>query len=443
MLLLLSHCSFPISHSQRFALRQSQQHDRYRLLVIGYSFTTCSVPFQHHSGESKSGSQETTTTATRLIMPRPFVFPRRTSINSLQSAAMSTSSRNMSPPGRTSEDKKRKKLSVTCEEDGSKDENNVRRHYCSNSEDDAQPDNTPHFLITPATLPPPGSELEPEAHTPNRTALLNNPLYQHIRQSVIDDIITHLRDTQHHNTLSPTLSNVAYRSMPTALSDIGSSVLDPYAEAYLQDPQFYNPRFRRSRVSSQVPLNHMSPTPSQLRLSLLGSNPSVYRFNPTSPHMRPRDLSAINEASGEGVSKMQLQPVEHVAPITDSSDVSNIENIGERPYIPELKWEDRYKWPAFIRTWPAFIWCCVHDSFSTNPYKLHPAIYIAMGFCLVWCIVTKWALIIVGICDVINQPWTPEAKREARRLTDSMVSILPYVVQLVLFLFPPLLASSS
>jgi hypothetical protein len=132
--------------------------------------------------------------------------------------------------------------------------------------------------------------------------------------------------------------------------------------------------------------------------------------------------------------------------MTHSDDPCSIltDDLNDRAYIPEFKWKDLHKWPAFIKTWPPFIWTCIQDSFSTNPYKLHPAIYLAMGLALLWCIVTKWVLVLMAVNELLEHTdWNKESEAEARRVTDMAVSMLPYVVQLVLFLFPPLLASTA
>jgi len=387
----------------------------------------------------------------------------------------SHSRENSSHRERSPEDKEnvKKKLSITAEEDGSEENANadarLRPRYGSDEQRVSAP---PHCIITPATekfnadtrqRSRPGSDekhasaptpyciitpaTEQGTHTPAESALLNNPLYHHIRQSVINDIVEHLRESQ-HSSYPPALPRFVEHPCSSLATDIGlpGVALDPYSRAYVSDPNFYSGsrRVRRSHYSGQ---QRLDPSDYMSRESLAGmsSSRSVNRIQPMSPkiHGREPNLIAITETivperAGENRTTERNQLFRN-----SSEDFSEIENIGERAYIPEFKWDDISKWPAFIKTLPPFIWTCIKDSFSTNPYKLHPIVYMAMGICLMWCIFAKWVLVCFAIKDLAMKEWTNEQHDEARRLTDSTVSILPYVVQLVLFLFPPLLASTA
>jgi hypothetical protein len=366
-----------------------------------------------------------------------------------------SSHENLSPSGHQLEfKKKKKKLSVMSEKSENADEDQneaARQHRRFNSSDDHGSEPNPHFVVTPATMP-----VDPlKGLTPSQLALLNNPLYQHIRRSVIHDITASLQESPRYHSpsaLSNTslVSSIAFRPVPSEISAHWLPTLDSYSEAYLANPHFYNPgKARRSGPSSHF---HPSPTPSQQRLNLVSPEQSVRRLRAMDRSTREGDLSATTEAitsggpphQGHTVTQMETaKPIKELSGSSDISDISDVRKISERPYIPELKWEDRKKWPSFIKTWPFFLWTTIQDSFSTNPYKLHPFVYIAMGTCLLWCILAKCALIIIGMFAMMSEPWNDNAYKEAMRLTDSTVGILPYVVQLVLFLFPPLLASQS
>jgi hypothetical protein len=402
-------------------------------------------------------------------MNRLLPINRRNSISSVHSAAVPSLSRENSGHRECSPDEKengRKKLSTTAEED-SYDENGVtttRQHRSSGSGEQREPDAGPQFIVTLATE----VAADHRTHAPAEIDLRNDPTYHLIREVVISDIIEHLRNGE-HRSYPPALSHF---SCPSLVPDIDGNNLDAYSQGYLRDPNYYNgSRGARRDPSSQRP-NLMDPL---LRLSAAGmsSSRSVLRTQPPSPHLRGREfdakLSAILEAqSSQGISKSRT--IEHVMAVPDSGKVSEMDLAvpdndkvrgvnqsgsdadkvselnyeGEQVYIPEFKWQDIKLWPGFVMTWLPFVWTCIQDSFSTNPYKLHPIVYLAMGFCLIWCIFVKWVLVCVAIKNLMMlEGWTKQDEAEARRVTDMTISILPYVVQLVLFLFPPLLASTS
>jgi hypothetical protein len=365
-------------------------------------------------------------------MPKPLAFNRKSCISSVHSSAMASFSRENSRDGdRSAEDteKPKRKLSTTTEastpgegadENGSPSLQQRSRSTSADQHDtkyEAQP------VITAATE---RLEDREKPHSQPESTTLNQQLYQQVREAVIADIIEHLLESQ--RSYEPTPSSVPNNAFPSRSSNNGGISLNRWPKEDLKDlRRFYDLGKSWSSQNIQRPfLSADGP--------LIGHN---------------RHLSAIPEDLSSKSPSKTPRMVEVVRPMVHSDDPCSMhtDDLNDRAYIPELKWKDLPKWPGFLKTWPPFLWTCIQDSFSTNPYKLHPAIYLAMGTALLWCILTKCVLILMALQELIdhNGPgeWNKEQEAEARRLTDSTVSILPYVVQLVLFLFPPLLASTA
>ena len=89
----------------------------------------------------------------------------------------------------------------------------------------------------------------------------------------------------------------------------------------------------------------------------------------------------------------------------------------------------------------SFVWFCFSDAFHNNPYKLHVAIFLGMALCLIWCIALKWYIVAQEARRLMTQPWAHDEK-DLRASLDTLASIFPVVVTLVLFLFPPLIANT-
>lgn len=80
------------------------------------------------------------------------------------------------------------------------------------------------------------------------------------------------------------------------------------------------------------------------------------------------------------------------------------------------------------------------ENFVANPYRLHWMVYILMMACILYCIIVKVIFGFYAFYDILVAPWDVEMELRARVAVDLAAGTLPYIVQMVLFMFPPLLA---
>ncbi|KAK7181447.1 hypothetical protein DPSP01_008667 [Paraphaeosphaeria sporulosa] len=100
--------------------------------------------------------------------------------------------------------------------------------------------------------------------------------------------------------------------------------------------------------------------------------------------------------------------------------------------------ESIYK-KGHIRNVIGFINFCISDALYNNPYKVVPVVYLASAGLLVLCIVIKEYVIFQATRRFLKEPNHADLFEKS---LDTMASIMPVVVTLVLFLFPPLIANT-
>ncbi|KAF2441287.1 hypothetical protein P171DRAFT_488841 [Karstenula rhodostoma CBS 690.94] len=92
-----------------------------------------------------------------------------------------------------------------------------------------------------------------------------------------------------------------------------------------------------------------------------------------------------------------------------------------------------------IRNVIGFINFCISDALYNNPYKVVPVVYLASAGLLVLCIILKEYVIFQATKRLLKDPNHDDLFEKS---LDTIASIMPVVVTLVLFLFPPLIANT-
>ncbi|PVH95028.1 hypothetical protein DM02DRAFT_618177 [Periconia macrospinosa] len=288
-------------------------------------------------------------------------------------------------------------------------------------------------------------------------ALLDDPVYQLLRRQIMEELSSRLAEA-YLRTQMPTTG---------PLSGLSREGMD-----YLNDRQYYshkplsvhnwlapspNPPSRASSIHHRgeasvrsVRSSNNSLT-SNIKSILSGHNAGI------PPHLEDiKESTSTNtpKINTEGPSTTSKPDSDH--PSLNIAGLNNpvLENTADAAHQVENK-EDlanpigvdtdadsslpaKLKW--YIRL-PKYLGLVAQNTFTNNPYRLHWSVYFMMIACLFVAIFGKFAINFFAWKRylLLEEEWDGNYQAEMVSLADTIITILPYIVQLVLFFFPPLL----